>query len=251
MTDISILMSAPMVRACLREIEQPGTGKTQTRRVLNPQPYPLEAKPGYWNASGSVGGRICVSDRALLDLHRKPKAGERLYVREAWRVGRRWDETPPRDLDPQSMTVFLDAGGSIANQGKPGNWQPSSWPEQGRPEWVGKHRQGMHMPRWASRLTLIVTSVKVERLQDISNEDAAAEGVERKSRKIRQIDLFGASKDERAAMYLRACRWEFVDLWDGINLARGHGWETNPWVVAIGFKPILGNIDTIKERTGQ
>ncbi|NKC02468.1 hypothetical protein HED55_00770 [Ochrobactrum haematophilum] len=101
------------------------------------------------------------------------------YVREAWRVSRMHDQVAPRDLKPRTMTVFFEAGGSIANQDAPGDWKPAVWPEIGeRPDWAGKFRQAMHMPRWASRITLEVTGVKVERLQDCSREDAIAEGIE-------------------------------------------------------------------------
>lgn len=97
-------------------------------------------------------------------------------------------------------------------------------------EWMGRLRQGMHMPRWASRLTLTVTEVRVERLQDCSEADAVAEGIEPGHR----LPCGGMS---HAATDL------FCDLWDSIH---GPGaWALNPWVAAYTFRPILGNIDRI------
>lgn len=83
-------------------------------------------------------------------------------------------------------------------------------------------RSPMSMPRWASRLTLIVKAVKVERLRDISEADAMAEGVA----------FIGSAKEA------------FQELWDTIN-GKKHPWASNPWVAAITFEPHLRNIDKI------
>jgi hypothetical protein len=87
--------------------------------------------------------------------------------------------------------VWEDTDGSVV----PGKWQPS-----------------IHMPRIGSRITLEITDVRVQRLQEITDEDARAEGV--------------ASRDD------------FRRLWDSINAKRGYGWTTNPWVFAINFKRV-------------
>lgn len=81
-------------------------------------------------------------------------------------------------------------------------------------------RPSIHMPRWASRITLEIVSVRVERVQDISEEDAKAEGV---------IPL-----EPRTGLY----RCEFERVWDSINAKRGCGWNSNPWVWAIMFKRV-------------
>ncbi|ELT46298.1 hypothetical protein IPU75_01180 [Ochrobactrum sp. SD129] len=234
MADLPILFSAPMVRALLREIENPGTGKTQTRRIVKPQP----------TASGTVtlGDRVIEASEWQIREGKfiRINEGDRLYVREAWRVSRMHDQVAPRDLKPRTMTVFFEAGGSIANQDAPGDWKPAVWPEIGeRPDWAGKFRQAMHMPRWASRITLEVTGVKVERLQDCSREDAIAEGIEQS---CPEVDPW-LWKDYGSELDFDDPVLSYASLWDSIN---GPGaWEANPWVAAYIFRPILGNIDQI------
>jgi hypothetical protein len=83
-------------------------------------------------------------------------------------------------------------------------------------------RPSIHMPRWASRITLEVTAVKVERVQDITGEDAMAEGV------------LGHGGDKSRALT------EFMVLWNKINESRGYGWSVNPWVFAVAFRRVIG-----------
>jgi hypothetical protein len=78
------------------------------------------------------------------------------------------------------------------------------------------------MPRWASRITLEITDIRVERLQDITEEDAEAEGSK----------LDGGTAPEICYTY----RYGFSKLWDSLNAKRGFSWESNPWVWVIGFK---------------
>lgn len=108
----------------------------------------------------------------------------------------------------------------------------------------------IHMPRWASRLALRITSVRVERVQDISEDDAYSEGYEHQSF-YRELD-----QRERTARMARlsgigpstpAHKW-FAELWDTINAARGYSWESNPWCWCIEFEPIHENIDRVIER---
>lgn len=238
MADRPILFSAPMVRAILREIENPGSGKTQTRRVLK-SPF-LKLEDGVHPALTvgkeyfscfSGGDQWATPSEAI-----KYRPGDRLYVRETWRVSRMHDQVAPRDLKPRTMTVFFEAGGSIANQDAPGDWKPAVWPEIGeRPDWAGKFRQAMHMPWWASRITLEVTEVRVQRLQSISETDARAEGGYRSG----VLWLFDGNHADGTA------RGAFASFWEELNGARGFGWDANPWVAAYTFRPILGNIDQI------
>jgi hypothetical protein len=91
------------------------------------------------------------------------------------------------------------------------------------------------MPRWASRLTLTVTDVRVQRVQEISEADAVAEGV--------------TPSEEPNEM-----KWEhyaphgvaFRTLWDSLNAKRGYGWDANPWVAAYTFTATRQNIDQVQ-----
>lgn len=239
MTDKGILFSAPMVRALIREVERPGEGKTQTRRGL--KGGALAAHEPDWKAKRVNGVWWLMADTANVRGSIAPSlriaVGDRLYVREAWRVSKNYDHFAPVTpkpgtpaLLPRTMTVMFEAGGSIANQAS-GRWEPDNgYPSRDpviMPDWAGKFRQGMHMPRWASRLTLTVSEVRIERLQDISEGDAQAEG----------ITFARFAKDGTGPSFAAG----YAKLWDDIN---GPGaWALNPWVAASTFSVALGNID--------
>lgn len=228
MADRPILFSAPMVQALLRQARQPGTGKTQTRRLLKPQPPEWATfcqQPDMLNVEHRwVPSRLWrwsepeqTPRRALrawpVDAEgehywmRLPwQVGDRLWVRESWRTLQKVDCLKPRDLADDRSKVTYEAD-----------------PENRNPLWAfGKRRPSLFMPRWASRLTLLVTDVRVERLQDISEEDAKAEGA--------------------AGMPTWGChRNGFYAIWLDIH---GHeSWQANPWVVAVTFTVHARNID--------
>lgn len=233
----NLLFSASMVKAIIREIERPGQGKTQTRRVLDMPPMTFDAvfnEDGVWYVGDATTGHHYAK------LSVRYRVGDLIYVREAWRVGKRWDGTAPRDLPPRTMTVFFEAGGSISGIAECPKDRPRPVAEYvpdlryppSLPDWAGQVRQSMFLPRWASRLTLEVTNVRIERLQDISDEDGRAEGISRDC--LESIHGPGG----------------FRDLWDSINGDRpGLAWKYNPWVVAISFRPHLINIDAYLERS--
>jgi hypothetical protein len=89
-----------------------------------------------------------------------------------------------------------------------------------------KWRPSIFMPRWASRITLEVVDVRVERVQEIGNVDALKEGTP---------DL----RTKENGWDMRDC---FRSLWNTINQKRGYGWEKNPWVFVICFKRIIDNL---------
>jgi uncharacterized protein YhfF len=190
-TERPILLKDEMVRAIL------DGRKTQTRRVMKPQPEGgLDFTP--FAPFGVVNGK----GNPLICRHGQP--GDRLWVRETWQhlhnEGQKADEF--EQWQQNSIDCFY-----LADESSPNN-KPMS----------GRWRPSIHMPRWASRITLEITDVRVERLQDISNEDAVAEGI-------------GTPCDMRYAA-LDA----FKPLWESIN---GHdSWEANPWVWVIEFKRI-------------
>ena len=217
MSDLPILFSAPMVHAILREIERPGTGKTQTRRVLTAG---CDEPPTF----------VCDGVITAYDENGRPyrwpntkAVGDRLYVREAWRTYIALDEVPPREL---SKTVVLSY---LAD------------PDDGTCQ--GKHRPAMFMPRWASRITLTVTDVRVQRLQEISEADAIAEGAD--VCRLPGIDGGIMVHTDNPGVTVSPGRW-YRQLWDSLNDSRGYGWDTNPWVAAYTFSPVLGNIDQVR-----
>lgn len=217
MRELPILFSAPMVRAILREIEQPGTGKTQTRRVLDAW---CDEPPAFVD-----GGVITAYDEHDRPYRwpRTKAVGDRLYVREAWHAARSLDSTAPRNIPRDADIEHAATARSYAEIGL-----------------KGKLRPAMFLPRWASRLTLIVADVRVQRLNEISDEDAIAEGIVQHGRfyGLEDADWDDAVLDPREA---------FGALWQSINGARGFGWYTNPWVAAYTFRPILGNIDQVPD----
>lgn len=235
MADLPILFSGAMVRGLLREIQQPGTGKTQTRRVL-------KAPVGVLlSASRDPDGRWhCVFDQeasAMTGCDFFPPryaVGDRLYVREAWRTHRYYDDLSPSEMGGEESIVF----------------EADHPPLDRRPHRLadGRTRQGMHMPRWASRVTLIVTDVRVQRLQEISGVDCIAEGAPI------DPDYRDTTADQSSPPMVKVNGWTwqtprawYHELWDSLNDSRGYGWDANPWVAAYSFRPVAGNIDQIAE----
>lgn len=110
-------------------------------------------------------------------------------------------------------------------------------------------RPSIHMPRWASRITLIVTDVRVQRLQDISEADAVAEGVEMESADPPFYYVPGIWPHSITAVGIeepggRHAARSFAKFWDSLNAKRAP-WDSNPWVVALTFTVHHGNIDQV------
>lgn len=245
MADKPILFSGPMVRALLAD------RKFQTRRLLR--------NPEYFGCptGDCPHEKQAECDAAMGALSAKEvgwAVGDRAYVRETWRVAKQYDGVKPRDLEPQSMTVMFDAGGSICNHWVPDRnanvWKPSEYPERGETiDWGGKTRVCIHMPRWASRLWLLVTDVRVQRLADITEDDAMAEGIVRRAFSSPDGDLIraGWTHDLDGDVNIpleESARAAYAALWDSLHMP-GDRWSDNPWVYALTFKPQQGNIDVI------
>lgn len=205
MKERPILMQAEMVRATLRNVDP----KTQTRRVVKPQPDRI--------CSVLHLPRVLAKNKTMFDVQKSPygQPGDRLWVREnGW-------ERPERT--PKMMREGADT------------WEPYYYDADGLhysevedfKRWGFKRRPSIHMPRWASRITLEITAVRVERLQDISEADAIAEGCET------AIDVSGGWEYHAMGTYRDGYRL----LWDKIN---GPGsWDTNPWVWVIEFNRVI------------
>lgn len=236
MADRPILFSGPMVRALLA-----GT-KTQTRRILKPQPeqFPIDDKGtlcevGVIHVEGDALPRI-HHGRVITAQKLKCAVGDRLWVREAHAI-------VPRTAYRGSIGV-----GTIAQMEHPTDEYSAAlfregFDRSGRPLW----RPSIHMPRWASRLTLTVTDVRVERLQDCSEADAIAEGIEDVTKEVASSDpslrFRKRYRDGGWNGYVDTAAGSYASLWTEIN---GPGsWETNPWVAAYTFTVAKGNIDQI------
>jgi len=211
MIERPILFSGEMVLAIL------AGRKTQTRRVLQRQPGQnnrLEIKKALRGQKTKRWVAINISDPDLLNHCPYGKPGDRLWVRETfWEYGRfalpAWDGAD--DEDAYWMTT-----GKISYT-EPEKNRPDSAYE---PYW--RKRPSIHMPRWASRIDLRVTNVRVERVQEATPEDIVAEGAWRES----------WSCDEDYSQVHEA----WMDLWDSINAKRGYGWDVDPWVWVVEFE---------------
>lgn len=209
MKERPILFSGEMVRAILEG------HKTQTRRVINPQPFLEQGKDGaknWWCLDRSRSGYGSQVGNSAWEEGAKPyilhwpygQPGDRLWVREAfqplfadgvkfrdadWKTGKGY---AIRYVATDGRTEWMDPDDRVTDRCKP----------------------GIHMPRWASRLTLELTKVRIEKVQEISGEDIGAEGIK-------------LSGNYRAS-------WR--ELWNSINAKRGFGWDANPWLWVLEFK---------------
>lgn len=234
MKDHPILFSGTMVCAQLEE------RKTQSRRHLK---LPKWAVPGTLEIDED-GPYACVeATSCLAKVPLKVSVGDRFWVKETWRA-HAWHSD-------QVQIAYA------AQQGKVG------WTEQHEcipypngdknafkyyaPKGPDFWRPSIFMPRWASRITLCVTDVRVERLQDISEEDAFAEGVWHTPTFNRFADdLQAACASPSGKWFTSATDW-YRDLWDRIN---GPGsWDKNPWVIAYTFTVHRQNIDRMSSAT--
>lgn len=215
-----ILFSGPMVRAIL------AGDKTQTRRLVK---RPKSLSPD-WFARAEVRQSLGGSER-VLEVYRQAtdsyerlwcpwSVGTQMWVRETWAP---LFSTNPRTGEPETLgEVRTDADGHprrivYAADAPAFEWCDGDGFATERSQW----RSPIFMPRWASRITLEVLSVRVERLHEITTADIRAEGV--------QIPCALAwSIDDR----LRA---EFARLWDKINGKRAT-WASNPWVWVVSFR---------------
>lgn len=191
--------------------------KTQTRRVIKPQPICVEEcraitgsgydlftdphHPGEWRIAGPVG---VVCERSGLpngyQWKCKYTAGMRLWVRETYLTG--------NSVHSVTYKADLDSAEAAGFGAKYGGWKPS-----------------IFMPRWASRITLEVTAVRPERVQSITDSDSVAEGV-------------GSSIDRISTNFPGKWVNMYRELWDPINAKRGFPWASNPWVWVVEFKRV-------------
>lgn len=248
MADRPILFSAPMVRALLA-----GT-KTQTRRIIKPQPtLAPHHEPVRVEQRGPRGWVwMCHTDRpsyqfATGDWRAPVGVGDRLWVKETWRTYVSLDGTKPSELWSPSVekgaAIFYEAGGDMiitrADTSPEREWLQADSPV---PPGAGKVRVSIHMPRWASRLTLTVTDVRVERLQDISEADALAEGMTQETADaIMSPDELAMFASTHILCPDARGRILYEHIWDQIN--GKDSWPANPWAAAYTFTVERASID--------
>ena len=183
--------------------------KTQTRRIVELKPHHQITE----REDGSLWPWMYDSERDA--DHWLPcrygQPGDTLWVREAWRAPLSYELTKPSDIPPGTpLNYEADGGGNLPRFN------------------AGKLRPSMFMPRWASRITLEITGVRVERLQDISDADCIAEGIGLNPSAEGVTLTFppGAS----------ACKAGYQALWEHLN--GPESWEANPWVWVISFRKV-------------
>ena len=220
MKERPIIFNAEMVRAIL------DGRKTQTRRVMKPQPpgettsiYPIK-NTAYFDCFGAMPLNTSEfkGDHNFLATTRCPYGvpGDRLWVRETWGINHGYRPF----LD--SVVYRTDGAGLEDFEGIKNRWRPS-----------------IHMPRKHSRINLLITGVRVERVQEISEEDARAEGcVESVSDDFCSCHLEASMLEPDHECDYRTVRRSFAILWDSINEKRGFGWDENPWVWVVEFEAV-------------
>ena len=199
-----IIFNGESVRAIL------GGRKRQTRRVVKP---PFGNNPAVFGG-GNVRWRqtlerweVYGAGGAWIELRCPFQVGLTLWVREAFQRnphGEYWYKAD--HPDPDSM--FMPDG------------------------YVSPWKSPIYMPRRASRITLEITGVRVERVQQISENDCESEGLDR--------EQDGYERDD-VSCFLALCP-AFESLWDSLNAKRGYGWESNPWVFVIEFKRLTTEV---------
>lgn len=229
MKERPILFSGPMVRAIL------DGRKTQTRRILKPVRERFSVYLGT-TFDGETG--FFFRDRASMEYVSAScpygTVGDRLWVRETVRAGED-DKTFDRVLlypaDDASIFVTDEHDLSSDNFGR--WWVLHAYNSDDPDITGGKNVPSIHMPRWASRLLLEITDVRVQRLQQISEDDARAEGAPSAFASHNAIQALGG------ALCGSQHRYGFADLWDQINAERaGADYTSNPWVWAVTFKVV-------------
>lgn len=229
-------------------------GETQTRRVAKFVPTSRESGLNTLASSLTLGdyctgvedsGKVLYSMRGsswnqvterLFCQFGAPD--DRLWVKETWiPVHHGSYEALDRHERPRSEYTAV-----IQYAADPGNGYHQCWDS-----YEGKWRPSAEMPRWASRITLEITSVRIERLQDISEEDAIAEGAkfwpDAPLDPLHQVYAQNAphwcmTKPESTAGTLHTARLAFANIWNKTNAKSGCAWDNNPWVWVLTHKRI-------------
>ena len=203
MKEHSMLFSTPMVQAILED------RKTMTRR-LNGLEEINQDPDNFWFWDFILPEGIVVLDQPsgeIVTVKCPYSVGDRIWVKETWAVDSMWDEVKPSEIDPCAAVWYAT---------------------EAKGEWVGKIRSPRFMPKRAARIWREIVEIKPpERVQDISEEDAEAEGCN-----FNEGYSFG--RDYSAMTY----RELFQRLWDSLYAKKGLRWERNPWLWPLQFRRV-------------
>lgn len=219
-----ILVSGPLIGPIRRDT------KTQTRRIVNMRPEAKFIPDGSldFNLSMVEWKENIYSPEAFLNFCPYGREGDRLWVRETHGVNKHTGE----------VSYLADGGWAEAAGFKESAFASKKW------------TPSIHMKRIHSRIDLEITDIRIQRIQDISPEDAYAEGLGKITKdngitwKYGMADRDGLPGNDNYGWPWD--QWEtdpvaaFRKLWDKINADRGFGWDANPWVWALSFKRIRG-----------
>lgn len=199
--------------------------KTQTRRIVKPQCAFTSGSGFSWK--GFLYGAAFNYSETVRNFAFKAcpygKPGDRLWVRETWSVLADRHYAYVHYAATEEITKHIDRRRLTAEQ----DWQLAHWNK--KDGWA----PSIHMPRWASRILLEVVDVRVERLNDISEQDAKAEGI---------LQHSGGSYldyQDEGESYVYGPRDSFASLWSSINGRTS--WNDNPWVWCVTYKRIENN----------
>lgn len=215
MKERPILFSTPMVQAIL------AGNKTQTRRIVKKAPtteinHRLIALDNGWNWQVDQQGVVPTMHREIDNPMVCPygQIGDQFWVRESWyqkgTVGRSYPDDDEYQFFGHKQAAYVADGDA-----------PKDWTVRKRPS--------IHMPRWACRLILEITNIRVERLNDISSEDAKAEGFD-----------YSTHPSAIQMGYAIGAKTNFRFAWEQIY--GQNEWNKNPWVWVIEFKVIQGGV---------
>ncbi len=232
-----IPFSAPMVQALLEG------RKSQTRRMVKPQPTKDANSMGWVHSSSdrTREGRFLWLQGARSEVIKCPfgKVGDVLWVRETLQL---------KCLVPTNLNSSSNL--EVAAIYKTNPDKAFVWKGNAKREYI----PSIHMPRWASRLTLEITAIKVERLQDISEENAIAEGVIFESNVPATLEGIPLHRH-----YVPIGKGEVISGWDAQDcygnlwesLNGKDSWDANPWVWVIEFKTHKCNVDEFIKKEQQ
>ena len=205
-----ILFKGEMVRALL------SGAKTQTRRVIKPQPLHIS----WFEHQNGWCAKITEQKYEMVNL--PYQVGDLLWVRETWATSSIYDRLSPKNIPINGLLWFASEGT--------------------KPDHAGRWRPSIFMPQWASRITLKVTGVRIERVNQISEEDAIAEGVAPGFRyEFCGTSSWHENRDERLDKGFEMGKVKrtgpvelFAALWDSINGKKpGCKFADGPWVMVV------------------